>query len=1680
MKKIYFLFLQFLFLSTLTFSQNGNEWINYNQKYFYFPVHTEGIYRISYNALINNGIDANTISNLNVQNFQIFARGQEVPIYISDGNTNNIFNPGDFIEFYAYGNDGSFDVDMYDEPQSQSNPNYSLINDTIYYYFTWNNFANNARIQESNQSDFSANPTISQFCMVDLLYSNNTPGYVNTLYFGRTYSGGTVDLEYSKCSGFFDSPIFSGGSKNVIFNTSNIYQAGPLASLTGVLTTQGDYIYQTGNDHTLSLTLNNSSTPFYTQAGNGYQQYQLNNIIQASSLQTSNTIQFTSNAIPNISLRATIAYLKLTYPATFNFQNQSKYKFSVNNAAGQANGNIQVSNFNSNNTPILYDLTNGRRIRVFHTTGSNNFSALIPNAAGEKTCYVSAENEIININALNSVGNNQQFTNFNNLNAEFIIVSANSLMDKAMEYRNFRSARFSSAAVNVHELYHQFGNGIKNHPLAIRRFLKFALNTWQVKPIHVFLFGKSLHNHICRYSPANFQKNLVPSLGTTSADQLLVAKLGILPNAAPSLSVGRLAASNVQLAELYYNKITEYESKVQENGYTEWMKNFLHFGGGTSLDEQNELASYLANYKSEIEGPLLGGKVQTFLKSTSAPIDNSLANQIRENVDSGVVMMTFFGHAAGSSFDINIDPPVNYNNKGKYPFIMALSCLAGDIHLLTETSQSTSEEFLLIQNKGAIAFLANVGPGLAIYLNRFGEEFHSELTYENYGATIGEFSQRAFEKVFAAAGNDYSLIKANIIGMTLHGDPAIQPYQSAKPDYTVRQKDISLNPANPTLEIDSFDVNIVVTNLGRADGTQFVLNAQNIRPSGTIFNQQIVLSDNVFKRNVTLRFPINKAESAGLNRFIISVDYNSDVDEWREDNNVTEIQYFIQSNSINPAYPPKFAIVPNQGVTLKATTGNLLDVNRRYIFEVDTTDNFNSPIKQNYFIESAGGLITWKPALLENMADSAVYFWRVGQDSVDANGYLWRESSFRYISGKSGWNQSHFQQLKVNNFNFLDYNRTTRSINFKNVQRELSCLNIGNPADLVRVTRVQYKLDTELGESAACGFTPSIHVAVIDPNTLEPWAKRWYNPATNQMENPNRNFGNANDSTNCRTRMERYFIFRANNTNQLNNLMNMLQNHVPDSFHILVYSVWRPLTQTWPVSVHNGFTNLGASGLTSAGDQKPFIFYVQKGNPNTAITLIGSTDTSEIELKVNLIASNPFGEIKSPKIGPSKNWNALHFKTRSIDSNAGDSVSLSIYGVDFSGNEFEAFSYKGLIVDDIDLNNKPQLKNYPYLKLKTNFKDNVNQTAPAFKEWFITYDPIPELTINPKLGWELSKTELAQGEKLYTKAAIQNISNTPIDSFYVRSWIQNQGQININPNVIKAPGLKPDSFYIAQFELSTLNNSGNTSLWVEANPQNQNWQLESEHFNNLAFATLKINRDLTHPLLDVTFDGLHIMDGEIVSPTPHILIKLKDENQFLALNDTSKFAIYLTKPGESPKPIHFASNEIIFHPAVLPNNSCLIEFSPRLMTDGKYYLSVETSDISNNKAGRSNYEISFEVVTKATITEIMNYPNPFTTSTRFVFTLTGTELPDQFYIQILTITGKIVKEIYMDDLGPLRIGRNITQYAWDGTDNFGDRLANGVYLYRVVTKIRGQEIEKRQNEASKFFHKGFGKMYLFR
>jgi flagellar hook assembly protein FlgD len=286
--------------------------------------------------------------------------------------------------------------------------------------------------------------------------------------------------------------------------------------------------------------------------------------------------------------------------------------------------------------------------------------------------------------------------------------------------------------------------------------------------------------------------------------------------------------------------------------------------------------------------------------------------------------------------------------------------------------------------------------------------------------------------------------------------------------------------------------------------------------------------------------------------------------------------------------------------------------------------------------------------------------------------------------------------------------------------------------------------------------------------------------------------------------------------------------------------------------------------------------------------------------------------------------------------------------------------------------------------------------------------------------------------------------------------------------------------------------AGINSFWMEVNPYVNGSlfitdQPEQQHFNNLLQIPFYVGRDTRNPILDVTFDGRHILNGDIVSPESEVLITLKDENDYLIMDsdaDTTLFGIYLTDPDGVQTRIPFmdAMGNVVMQwiPAEAQYKRFKIIYPAAFTKNGKYTLLVQGSDKSGNLSGDLEYKVTFEVIHESMITSMMNYPNPFSTSTRFVFTLTGSEVPDDLIIQIMNVNGRVVREITEQELGPIHIGRNITEYAWDGKDEFGDPLANGVYLYTVKAKINGEDIKHLESGADVHFRKGFGKMYLMR
>jgi len=130
------------------------------------------------------------------------------------------------------------------------------------------------------------------------------------------------------------------------------------------------------------------------------------------------------------------------------------------------------------------------------------------------------------------------------------------------------------------------------------------------------------------------------------------------------------------------------------------------------------------------------------------------------------------------------------------------------------------------------------------------------------------------------------------------------------------------------------------------------------------------------------------------------------------------------------------------------------------------------------------------------------------------------------------------------------------------------------------------------------------------------------------------------------------------------------------------------------------------------------------------------------------------------------------------------------------------------------------------------------------------------------------------------------------------------------------------------------------------------------------------------------------------------------------------------------------------------------------LPEGNHRLTFKAWDIQNNSSVITA-DFIVESSAELALKRVLNYPNPFTTNTKFYLEHNQACNPLKITIQIFTISGKSVKTIQKEVVCE---GFRPEGIEWDGKDDFGDKLARGVYIYRLAIlntdNKKAEKIEK--------------------
>ncbi len=872
MKKGFLIFWILLAALTSTAQRRfGNEWINPNQNYLKISVNQVGIYRISYQDIKT--ADASFLRT-NPAGWQLFFRGREMAIRVV-GQQDGVFDPQDYLEFYGEGNDGSQDSLLY-RPQKRLHPYQTLFSEVAAYFLTPNSSPVGKRIPEPTTSGeglpaekYHVQETVQAFTSEYTF--NNLKGiepFLQQSYFepGEGWSG----------------RLLTADSVGIVpLKLTNRMTADWPIRLEGMVNGRDNLF------HTVQIQVDNKAkTPVASLNFSGFDSQTFQATINPELLQNEQlTLRFQPEK--NGTNQFSITYVKLSYPQAFDMAGQVSRLFHLLPNPRQTSllaiTNVPVGSF----TYDISDKANARYLATQIRDGQTQ--VVVSETARSRDILVT--NQTLNPLAIQPVRFRAVFPTL----TDYLIITHTSLRPSATAYANYRASGpgggYTPLLVEADSLYDQFNYGERS-PLALRRFADFMLASTSVKSL--LLLGKATSYP---YFIKTATDDLVPTIGYPGSDILLTAGLLNFPANTPAIPTGRLNATTNDQVMGYLAKVKQLELTTP-NGL--WRKNIIHISGGKSEGEAGSLRTTLGTLGALHTNGQLGGVVTSLSKTN--PYGQIESINIAPQVNKGVGLITFFGHAGPAITDMNFgfaSLPQNGFRNAFYPFMIFNGCGVGEIFSRFNT---LSSDWVLAPEKGAAVVLAHSYFSYEQPTTRYMTKLYSDLFTNpaTLGMAFGKVQQQLNGALEKEGSSPYDV--SVLLQMILQGDPVISLYPLSNPDFSVEPNGIYLQStvAGSSLKnTDSVRVVVPLANLGKFVAGQSV-SVSLTKTTGTGVTR-LLARVNAFRYRDTLTYTLPKDER--LQRIDVTIDPDQQLTELsRANNTATLLIDWTQANT-GSSYP---------------------------------------------------------------------------------------------------------------------------------------------------------------------------------------------------------------------------------------------------------------------------------------------------------------------------------------------------------------------------------------------------------------------------------------------------------------------------------------------------------------------------------------------------------------------------------------------------------------------------------------------------------------------------------------------------------------------------------------------------------------------------------------------------------
>ncbi len=1632
-------------------------WYDANAPHLQIAVTADGIYRVEGQALSAALPDGTSLSDIPPETIRLIENGEEIPIQLQ-GVDDDEFDPDDTITFVGHRNRGDDELWAYDgDASAQSSTYRSLYSDTTYYWMTW---GGPEGLRYQTESSTGASPTTTT--LRDTVHAEQDQRY----YFGRPDANSNA--LYTRSEGYYWTR-FSHNDTSPITFTHTL----PVGRRTDTGTEMDLKIRldaATSSCHRIEVEgeLLSGGSPSYesldTVEWQGFNRRTITVSVPQDRVPSSGlTLRITSyndnfsdsscpdpSSTPNYVL---LDWMEAAYTRSLDAQND-RQRF-VTPTTGEST--FELSG-HSGNTVHVY---NPRDARHFAAAITNGTASVTDAPSTAPTPYWAASDDAFRSPATVLPDEPSNWSASSN-SAEYLILTTEALRPSAQKLADYRASHdgYEVEVALVENVFDEFDYG-RPTPIAIRRFVR-ASQDWAVAPRFLTIFADAQYPIRDGSVSTLYPEWSVPSFGYAPSDGWFAMQTDGPDDWSEVLAVGRIPVRSVAQGDLFVEKLKTYEAAPLE----QWQKRMMLLAGGTNESEQQSLQSY-SNRWGEIasdttantpgySGPAYTGMdTLRYYKNVSDALDASFQDSLAVDLKRGTSWLNYFGHSAAQTWEIVTDPPSEFDNAGRLPIVVSLGCRTGSFAggRFEEKSAPSLGEQLVVGSvrsdgtpregtlNGGIAHFGESALGNRLPSARLNDALIQRV-FVDTARVLGEAIRSAKAEVAADYGNS-SLYVKHLLQYGLLGDPATNVALPDQPDLHVDSDLMSVEPTIPTPSKE-MTVSVEVQSRGLIPSDSVTVHLTWERPDGSTARRTRTVERFPLERTLTFSFSPTE-QALGTNTFRATVDPNDAYAESNETNNTAEQEQTVFSTGVSLISPVDVGTVSSELPTLTFSVYRQTDAPVSVVAQLDSVPDFSSPFLQETRKEVDGVVGTWRPPALD---PGTTYYWRARTAGGDED--AWKTSAFtvRPSPPEATWLQK--GRLFTANANER-LERSDRAWSFAQFARNVSAMsergNGSRPDGFVLDGSSDY---------VYLGF--GFGVLVLDGRTGRVRDSESF--PTYDLSSQYEDESNVGDEQEA-----------------IDSLATFLDDVAREGDYVFVRTrhLARESSATVPDEVKALFRNLGTTSSPSAPYSQAidtlsyrhlWLLKARKGHPEATVERVSSPgEGNEIIEDFRISFSRPSGTTVTPRIGPVSDWSTLSW-TGTIEESS-DALRLDVLSADST-----------VLIDGLSSPSGQQSltaidpETHPYLRLRATLTDSTTRTPPQLERWSVSYEGVPELVVDPA-GLEPLPDTLQQGEPRTASLPVVNLGPVASDSVRVDQSVTTGSDATASLSDDTLRPLAPGARDTSAVRLTTTDLSGQNVFTATATTDGPPERFTS---NNVAVRTFFVRADRTPPSVQILNNGrelpstsssvnnLQAPNLPFVSTQPTFEIRIEDDNAHLPLDDTSHTAVYLKGglPNRDPslvsnfRRIPFDGNTLDLTSSDADSSRSLrLHFAPDLSSrDSTYTIKVEAQDAKGNEL--EPYQASFRVQQDQVIRDVYPYPNPMSTHTTFAFRVEGgrDEMLHNFALRLYTLSGRLVRELDRTDLeGPLSVGWNTVR--WNGRDDDGDRVATGVYLYRV--RIEGTD-----------------------